>query len=98
MNKKNLEKQNSIERIWNLKELQEMDEWVESHHNTWINFNSKHYITQNMIGKPVQWCIDQNCSVTDEMIAKTETELVQEAVSQANDKLTERLDKGDSIN
>jgi hypothetical protein len=84
------------QRIWNKSELEKMPEfWKKGPAGIWFNDKSINCINSHMVGKSVQWCEDQCLIVTDEMIAKTETELVQEAVTQANDKLKERLDKGE---
>lgn len=83
------------QRIWNKSELEQMDEWVEDKVGDWLNTEKNIWITKSFLGKPVDLLKERGYPVFDEMIAKTETELVQEAVAQANDKLKERLDKGE---
>jgi hypothetical protein len=84
------------QRIWNKSELEQMPEWNYNNRvSRWYKKKLEFALDKDMIGKSVQWCKDQGFTVTPEMIAKTEIELIQEAVTQANDKLKERLDKGE---
>lgn len=84
-----------MERIWNLQELQSMPKWKEDKEGDWLNIIKNTWITKEFIGEPIDSLKQKGYPVLDEMIAKTETELVQEAIDQANDKLKERLDKGE---
>lgn len=99
---------NEENRIWNKSELEKMPDWEEDSLDNWHHKSIEPWIVESMIGKSVQWCEDQGLTVTPEMIAKPimevkldcapfnkETELVQEAVTQMNEKLKERLDKGE---
>ena len=90
-----MENTNGENRIWNKSELEQMPEWVEDKLGDWQHSFTRCWITKGFIGKPIESLTEGGYPVLDEMIAKTEIELVQEAVTQANDKLKERLDKGE---